>query len=59
MKVRVIKLAGQTGFRAIGTEYEVPNMQAKVLIKAGMVEDAAVASPAPAPKRKPSKKTSK
>ena len=59
MKVRVIKLAGQTGFRAIGTEYEVPNMQAKVLLKAGMVEDAVKASPAPAPERKPRKKTSK
>ena len=59
MKVRVIKVAGQTGFRAIGTEYEVTNMHAKVLIKAGMVEDAAQASPAPAPKRKPRKKTSK
>lgn len=59
MKVRILKIAGQTGFRAIGTEYEVSGMQAKLLINAGIAEDANKVSTAPAPKRKPRKKTSK
>ena len=52
MKVRVLKNAGQTGFRTIGATYEVPTMRAKLLIKSGLVEDANKVSPPPEPVKK-------
>jgi hypothetical protein len=54
MKVRVLKSAGQTGFRTIGSVFEVNTMSAKILIREGLVEDAdaPVAKPKPKPKRK-------
>ena len=58
MKVRVLKSAGETGFRAIGSVYEVPTMRAKLMVKAGLVESAEKPAPEPPkPKRKaPAKK---
>ncbi len=55
MKVKVIISTGQTGFRSVGNEYELPNAVAKVYIEKGYVE--AVKAPAkPKPKAKKAKK---
>ena len=41
MKVRVLKLSGAIGFRAVGTEFNLDNDAAKRLIAQGVVESAA------------------
>ena len=37
MKVKVLKNVGDTGFRAIGTEYDIPDNRAQFFIKRGYV----------------------
>jgi len=49
MKVQVLKMVGQTGFRPIGTEYEVPYNVGMRMSKLGFVKA----------KRKPPKAKSK
>ena len=73
MKVKVLKIVGDTGFRAIGVEFEAPDNRAEFFIKRGYVAKVEVEKPAPkaapvveavkpktAPKRrKPARKKSK